>query len=835
MMNNKQVLSALLTAIMALSIATSMAAATDDVGFSMELSPNVQLTNDPLSNRTDALEDGWDATFIRTDRSASGYFPDQAQEGINYGFWFEKTVIRWQEFKPTQTSLSQIDLYIGKNGKPGNLYVSIKNDAKDQLWATTVPGGEIAKSGWIEIAVEPSISLKPCDSYYIHVRSDADSSNPGNRYFWRGQTKSDYARGISCVEGSWQGYDFAFRTWGSGGCVLEWAWNSATVEPDYVQVMMAPVVADLNDDGIPDIIFSTFDKRWLAGGILRAISGDGSGEIFSVTDPDYRVQAGAEPAVADIDNDGMPEILVSKNSSEIICFEHDGALKWISSTTVGRCAIAVADLDQDGVPEIIAGRTVFNNDGTVRWIGTSGSSYASAVADLDLDGSPEVVTGATAYRYDGTVYWTSSPGGRPAIGNFDSDPYPEIVVVGGDQVSLKEHDGTLKWGPVAMPPGGGNGPPVVADIDGDGELEIGVGGHDYYVAFETDGSIKWMADTRDYSSRAAGSSAFDFDSDGSFEIVYSDEKYHHIFKGSDGTVLFKTPGSSGTLIEQPIIVDVDNDGHVEIVFAVNNYAYPGNTGIEVYGNDDCWRAARCIWNQHTYHITNINDDATVPVVETNNWEVFNNYRAQSPHSFGGVDMTTVDIKPTSQDVCPGPFTVDVTVNPTESITGVQVDLSFDTSLVSVDKVMEGDLLGQGGASTFFIPGTIDNTAGTITGVAGAITTPGEAVTTQGVFATIRMTAKSVEGTSPLDLSNVIVGDINVDPIPIIVNDGTVTVTTCIGDVNGDGTVNVLDMILIGQHWGETGTPGWIPEDVNRDGAINVLDMILIGQHWGPCP
>jgi hypothetical protein len=204
-------------------------------------------------------------------------------------------------------------------------------------------------------------------------------------------------------------------------------------------------------------------------------------------------------------------------------------------------------------------------------------------------------------------------------------------------------------------------------------------------------------------------------------------------------------------------------------------------------------------------------------------------------TFEELKVTTVDIKPTSQDVCPGPFTVDVTVNPTESITGVQVDLSFDTSLVSVDKVMEGDLLGQGGASTFFIPGTIDNTAGTITGVAGAITTPGEAVTTQGVFATIRMTAKSVEGTSPLDLSNVIVGDINVDPIPIIVNDGTVTVTTCIGDVNGDGTVNVLDMILIGQHWGETGTPGWIPEDVNRDGAINVLDMILIGQHWGPCP
>ena len=52
-----------------------------------------------------------------------------------------------------------------------------------------------------------------------------------------------------------------------------------------------------------------------------------------------------------------------------------------------------------------------------------------------------------------------------------------------------------------------------------------------------------------------------------------------------------------------------------------------------------------------------------------------------------------------------------------------------------------------------------------------------------------------------------------------------------GDVNNDDHVNVLDMILIAQHWGETGSSGWIPEDVVRDGVINVLDMVIIGQHW----
>jgi hypothetical protein len=412
---------------------------------------------------------------------------------------------------------------------------------------------------------------------------------------------------------------------------LEWTWNSTTVEPDYDQVMMAPVVADLNDDTIPDVIFSTFKgNNYTSDGILRAISGADGSELFSITNPNYRVKPGAEPAVADIDKDGKPEILVSKDTDEIICFENDGTYKWTSTATVGRIGIAVADLDEDGIPEIVAGRKAFNNNGTVRWTGTAGSSYASVVADLDLDGHPEVVAGNTAYRYDGSIYWTSSPGGTHAIGDFDDDPYPEIVTVGSNQVSLKEHDGTLKWGPVSMPGGGGNGPPVVADMDGDGEPEIGVGGYDYYVVFETDGSIKWMAEIRDYSSRAASSSAFDFDRDGSFEIVYSDELFHRIFRGVDGEVLFETPGPSGTLREHPVIVDVDNDGHVEIVFAVNNYGFPGNTGIEVYGNDRCWPSARKIWNQHTYHITNINGDATVPRFETNNWEVFNNYRTQSP-------------------------------------------------------------------------------------------------------------------------------------------------------------------------------------------------------------
>jgi hypothetical protein len=51
------------------------------------------------------------------------------------------------------------------------------------------------------------------------------------------------------------------------------------------------------------------------------------------------------------------------------------------------------------------------------------------------------------------------------------------------------------------------------------------------------------------------------------------------------------------------------------------------------------------------------------------------------------------------------------------------------------------------------------------------------------------------------------------------------------DINRDGIVNALDVIRVIQHWGESGSNGWIAQDANCDGRIDVLDIIVIGQHW----
>jgi hypothetical protein len=192
--------------------------------------------------------------------------------------------------------------------------------------------------------------------------------------------------------------------------------------------------------------------------------------------------------------------------------------------------------------------------------------------------------------------------------------------------------------------------------------------------------------------------------------------------------------------------------------------------------------------------------------------------------------TGVTVQPPTMKVGIGDaFSINISVSPDVQIAGVQFNLSFTPSILQATGVTEGNLLSQGGASTFFQPGTISNGAGTITNVAGAIITPGASVLTAGTFAIVSFTA-SAAGTSALTLSGVIVGNKDGVAVATTTTGGSVTVYPD-WDVNMDGSVNVLDMTTVGQHWGETGAAHFIREDVNRDGAISVLDMILIGQHW----
>jgi hypothetical protein len=51
------------------------------------------------------------------------------------------------------------------------------------------------------------------------------------------------------------------------------------------------------------------------------------------------------------------------------------------------------------------------------------------------------------------------------------------------------------------------------------------------------------------------------------------------------------------------------------------------------------------------------------------------------------------------------------------------------------------------------------------------------------------------------------------------------------DVNGDKTVDILDLVFVGRQFGETPHDDAVA-DVNNDGMVDILDLSLICQHFG---
>ncbi len=424
--------------------------------------------------------------------------------------------------------------------------------------------------------------------------------------------------------------------------VIEWHKSSFEMLPGAASAS-APIVVQLSDDNMdgmindedmPDVAYIAYGG---GDGVLRAISGDGTSELINVNS----VGLGRERVLsgADIDGDGTVELLSSTGAHEVIAFEHDGTVKWKSAPLTAHVgslevAVSISDMNGDGVPELVAGRAILDNEGNLLGAGThgNGSVYGAAsmsfAVDLDGDGDQEVVVGNAVYNIaGGDIWFNGEADGYPAVGDFDLDGVPEIVVVGNGTLRLQaSQDGAVLWS-VAIP-GGRGGPPTIADFDGDGLPEIGVAGASRYSVFEGDGSVLWTNTTQDGSSGITGSSVYDFEGDGIAEVVYADEINLYVYSGIDGATKLKlTEHNSGTRLEYPVIADVDNDDQVEIVFV--SEPYMGNySGITVVGDMDLsWRPGRRIWNQHAYHITNTNDDGTIPQNAEQNWKSYNNFRS----------------------------------------------------------------------------------------------------------------------------------------------------------------------------------------------------------------
>jgi hypothetical protein len=72
-----------------------------------------------------------------------------------------------------------------------------------------------------------------------------------------------------------------------------------------------------------------------------------------------------------------------------------------------------------------------------------------------------------------------------------------------------------------------------------------------------------------------------------------------------------------------------------------------------------------------------------------------------------------------------------------------------------------------------------------------------------------------------------------DPENVTINIEEPPADICEGDANGNGVVNVLDKVLVRNHFGKSSETGWwYDADVNCDGVVNVLDKVIVRNQFG---
>ena len=290
----------------------------------------------------------------------------------------------------------------------------------------------------------------------------------------------------------------------------------------------APVIADVNGDGKPDIL-------WPIGPEVELGNGDGTfSTLMNYSQPSY---SAAICTFHDMDGDGHLDAVCGYGESSsgdttgdtdliILHGNTDGSFNTtpISQQTFGNkdnlldgfgtfeIPIAVADLNGDGIPDILAS----SGDGLAVLLGGAGlifttplhyaaaevgygngvvALYEAQIFDMNGDGIPDIVAAGpngiyiTYGKKDGTFASAFAPEvteliGYPTVADFNGDGIPDIAATGDSAIklSLGKGDGTFST-PTALPNNGGainfstplsasNARIVHGDFNGDGKLDL---------------------------------------------------------------------------------------------------------------------------------------------------------------------------------------------------------------------------------------------------------------------------------------------------------------------------------------------------------------------------
>ena len=284
------------------------------------------------------------------------------------------------------------------------------------------------------------------------------------------------------------------------------------------------------------------------------------GVVWSVKQP---VSLATPATVADLDEDGTPEVLVALADGTIVCLDANGQSRWTipgSTPAGGFKTIVAADLMPTKGKEILFGF----DDGWLRCCSAKGEPL---------------------WRFNGDRFRV----GGIAVGDVEADGAPEIVF-GTDNGNIYCLDawGRAQWRYHEHAPYGRSGP-VIADLDADGKAEVlitrsNVGNATALMALDgATGQFKWR--TRDVQQSYYSIVPADFDGDGKLDILHGD-KGNWLYKSApNGDESWRVELGGRGLFWAPAVADIDGDTYLEIVAGLRGAEADSGACVFVVGQD----------------------------------------------------------------------------------------------------------------------------------------------------------------------------------------------------------------------------------------------------------
>ena len=186
----------------------------------------------------------------------------------------------------------------------------------------------------------------------------------------------------------------------------------------------------------------------------------------------------------------------------------------------------------------------------------------------------------------------------------------------------------------------------------------------------------------------------------------------------------------------------------------------------------------------------------------------------------GQAVVSVDPAESSSPGVGSQLTIRLKITNARNVAAYEVGVNFDTSALRYVSSTNGSYLPAG---AFFAPPQVSGGKVTVT----ATSVSGAASVSSGTLASVTFRVVAVKK-SALRLTGVILSDSNAKTLTVRTRNGSVVEGGAKWDPNGDGKVNVLDLVLVANSLGTSNAR----TDINGDGKVNVLDLVTVAQHLG---